>query len=383
MSFLLSSRLDLSLHRILGESPVILPTAVFADAKELVDRFGSPVDANATVLKDYVSIGLESEGRRERLGVMDSFKLEKDFLRGVRIYNGTDDIFVPDIDTYRTIKDLNRWPDGYSMFYLPNSLPYGDRSAWNERNIIPNMYLWRFAQRADLQNYTAKVRAFVDQAAVQGVEDLIHLTDEDAAFVSRIRSRDDAKPDTFFSREFLNGRAVEAMLFAGRNDWPQDFLTVYCHNGRCGANWSLTISPREPFLQIAVLENTSSQTAFPLSAVRLEEADTDNLLRPSDVNMRWAPTSQPFPPDTCCPARNLSFRCASTSDATGMKWNGSPIVTSLRSARRCMHSCTASRTQCRLKMGRAGLSSRKIRPRSCDPSSRKSRPPTHMDTSLG
>ena len=60
MSFLLSSRLDLSLHRILGESPVILPTAVFADAKELVDRFGSPVDANATVLKDYVSIGLES-----------------------------------------------------------------------------------------------------------------------------------------------------------------------------------------------------------------------------------------------------------------------------------------------------------------------------------
>ena len=191
------------------------------------------------------------------------------------------------------------------MFYLPNSLPYGDRSAWNERNIIPNMYLWRFAQRADLQNYTAKVRAFVDQAAVQGVEDLIHLTDEDAAFVSRIRSRDDAKPDTFFSREFLNGRAVEAMLFAGRNDWPQDFLTVYCHNGRCGANWSLTISPREPFLQIAVLENTSSQTAFPLSAVRLEEADTDNLLRPSDVNMRWAPTSQPFPPGHLLPGEKL------------------------------------------------------------------------------
>ncbi len=278
---------------------------MFADAKELVDRFGSPVDANATVLKDYVSIGVESKGRREELGIMDTFKLQKDFLRGVRIYNGTDDIFVPDIDAYRTIKDLNRWPDGYAMFYLPNSLPYGDRSAWNERNIIPNMYLWRFAQREDLQNYTAKVRAFVDQAAAQGVDDLIHVTDEDAAFVSKIRSGNDAKPDTYFSRQYLNSRAVEAMLFAGRNDWPQDFLTVYCQNELCGADWSLTIRPREPFLQIAVLENTSSQTAFPLSAVRVEEADTDNLLRPSDANMRWTPTSQPFPPGHLLPGEKL------------------------------------------------------------------------------
>jgi hypothetical protein len=64
MSFLLSSRVESSLHKILGESPIILPTAALADAKELVDRFGSRVDANPTFLKDVLSIGIESEGRK-------------------------------------------------------------------------------------------------------------------------------------------------------------------------------------------------------------------------------------------------------------------------------------------------------------------------------
>ena len=135
MSFLLSSCVESSLHKILGESPIILPTAALADAKRLVNRFGSRVDSNPTFLKDVLSIGIESEGRKDHLKTMDSVKLPKAFLRGVTIYNGTDDIFVPDIDAYRTIKDPNRWPSGYSMFYCP----WSDASTWDERQIIESM----------------------------------------------------------------------------------------------------------------------------------------------------------------------------------------------------------------------------------------------------
>jgi pimeloyl-ACP methyl ester carboxylesterase len=295
MSFLLSSRVESSLHKILGESPIVLPTAALRDAKELVERFGSRADVNSTFLKDSLLISVGSSDPKR----VYSADLPKAFLRGVRIYDGTDKLFVPDIDAYRTIKDPNRWPDGYAMFYVP----YGD-SSWDEQSIIPNMFLWRFARREDLQNYTAKVRAFVDQAAAQRVDDLIHVSDKDAAFVSRTKSGDDVEPDTYFARQYLNNRAVEAMLFAGRNDWPQDFLTIYGTKQICGGDWMLTISPREPFLQIAVLENTSAQAAFPLSAVRVEEADNTRL-RPSDANVRWASTSRPFPPGVLLPGEKL------------------------------------------------------------------------------
>jgi hypothetical protein len=232
---------------------------------------------------------------------MDSVKLPKAFLRGVTIYNGTDDIFVTDIEAYRTVKDPNRWPSGYSMFYCP----WSDASTWDERQIIESMCLWRFARREDLQNYTAKIRALVDQVTPRHLTAVTYDVEKYAAFVSRTGSGDDdAKPETYFSRRWLSHKAVEAMLFAGRNFWPQDFLAIYGQQQICGDGWTLTIMPREPFLQIAVLENTSKQEPLPLSTIRVQETHDDGL-RPPDRVVRWAPSSQPFPPGILLPGERL------------------------------------------------------------------------------
>src|SRR5262245_40621632 len=301
MSLLLSSRVESSLHKILGEAPIILPTAALADAKELVARFGSRADSNPTFLKDYLSIEIESEGRRDHLKSMDSTKLPKALVRGVNIYNGTDETFLPDIEAYQTIKDPNRWPNGYSIFYYPK----GDPSTWDELQIVNSMCLWRFARREDLQNYTTKIRALVDAVNAQQLTTSSEVENY-AESVSEIGSGDrNVQRETYFSHHWLNNKAVEAMLFAGRNYWPQDFLVIYGRQD-CVDGWepNFTIMPREPFLQIAVLENTSTQTPLSLTAIRLQEAHGDGLRLP-DTIPHGAPSSQPFPPGILLPGEKL------------------------------------------------------------------------------
>ena len=302
-SFLIGRRIDPSLRKLLGEAPITLPTAALADAKDLVDRFGSRVDANPTLLGGTLSISVQSEQKSAKLKNAAADKIPRSFTKGLKIYDALDEISIPDVDAYQALLSPDRWPGGYAAFFCPKAT----ESSWTESSIANALFLWRFAKREDLETFSDKVHAIMTMARSKRIARPLAENLRYGGFISEQDKEKDAskEPVSVAPTTKIVNKEVEAMLYVTRESWPDDFLLILGSNKEgCGAFPSFAASPREFFLQIAVLENTSTTTPIPLSAVRVQEAGGSGLRAP-EADTAWREASLPFPPGILRPGEKL------------------------------------------------------------------------------
>jgi len=301
-SFLIGRRIDSSLQRILGQTPITLPTAALADATDLVNRFGSAVDDNSSVWGGTVSVSVQAGQTSAQLKKQKAEKFPKSLTRGLKVYDALDGISIPDVEAYQALVNPDRWPARYAALFCPK----GKESSWNEDSIRDSLVLWRFARREDLADYAGKVRAVMTMVRAGGLKPVPADAITYGEFVSELGKEKGAveEPQDIAHAEVVN-KEVEAMLYVTREAWPDDFLLIMGsdHEG-CGAFFSFETVPREFFLQVAVLENTSTTTPIPLSAIRVQEA-AGTALRAADADGDWKERALAFPPGILKPGEKL------------------------------------------------------------------------------
>jgi hypothetical protein len=301
-SFLIGRRIDPSLQRLLGQTPITLPTAALADATDLVNRFGSAVDDNPSLLGGTLSVSVQAGQKSARLKKQAAEKIPKSFTRGLKIYDALDAISIPDVEAYQALASPDRWPARYAALFCAK----GKESSWNEDSIRDSLVLWRFAKREDIADYAGKVRAIMTMFRAGGLKPVPADAIRYGEFVSELGREKGAveEPQDIARAEVVN-KDVEAMLYVTRDAWPDDFLLIMGtdHEG-CGAFFSFDAVPREFFLQVAVLENTSTTTPIPLSAIRVQQAG-NTALRTPEADGEWKEDALAFPPGILRPGERL------------------------------------------------------------------------------
>lgn len=272
-SLLLASKMEASLRTILGEKPFILPNDVYRNAKDLLDRFGTKVDAKTTAFGDYTEITIRTGAKTTDWATIRNDPLQQQVMRGLKVYDAKARFSIPDLPAYQAFVTPSGWPNSYSVMYCPHK-PAVD---WNAENVIFDTYLWRFAIPSDLKNYRANL-ASVGAWARRQNNPIIYDPEE----------------------SIYRGKAIDAMLYITRFGWPRDFLIVYGNVNECGGALDFYTYPREPYLQIAVIENISMRSPIPLSELKVSQSKQSKL-RYYEDDTDWSDLTLPFPPNAIQP----------------------------------------------------------------------------------
>jgi hypothetical protein len=272
-SLLIAGKVSGNLAKSVGGNPHVLETKVYAELVQLVNRFGSSLpDYRATTLGAAVS-----NGQNAILTQQPMPDVTRSLGGHVKIYTAQEDVLFPDVNAYLAIQNSNGFPSDYSMFYMGGVS--ADESA---SDLLSRVVLWRAVTDKDLTNYASNVAKLENM--VVGKKTLPVAA---GAFPINASQAPAAR---------VANRTVAAMQYFARASWPSDFLFVTATGDSCAPDTGglLKLSPRELFVQVAVIDNVEGKGVMQISAVHGSEIVSD-ALRLSTDDKTWSPFSMSFP----------------------------------------------------------------------------------------
>ena len=279
-------------RRVLGDKLIVVPNDVYSGAAALVESYGIfqrfPDEAEGTV-----TIGDER-------GTKDVASLSAEDLASlgaIKVYDGEETIFMPDIDTLETYRTTDRFPADMKFTYqFLSDISFvafepGDTEKYRHIEAFANTILWRYLRKEELDNYAQRMAAlsglFKDRAIDHFFVELPPLPEDETVDIGSgpiqdYRQRTLAKQ----IRIAVESRSVAAAREVTREGWPEDFLVLYAapnvHGGTI-VNWSTYVPPRQMFVLIGVVEFLGGPgETVRLGALSQEISGETRLRKPGD-----------------------------------------------------------------------------------------------------
>jgi len=184
-------------------------------------------------------------------------------LKKLRIYDGEEDIIWPDVPSLEAVIKTKDWPGNYHLTYCdPGSLNQPQTSLDFQNAAISSVLLFAPASAQLLSEYWNSMAEFETliskkKFSFDEVANLSATYDERAYRVTIDEEN--------YKSELLKNRSIDAMLYFGEKNWPDDFLFIFGNatsgdeedrgNGCVPSyKFGFYVLPRRLFTLVAVIE---------------------------------------------------------------------------------------------------------------------------------
>jgi hypothetical protein len=303
LSFLLSGQNYGAIRDLVGPRPIVVQNDVFKEAKYLVDKFGTQIDSSSFYADTFsVSVGTRTLSDN----TLTFEDLGQNLLSHLKIYDGNDPIYFPDLPATATVNETLEWPENYHIYIKKDEseeeteyqLPsYSGDSPIDADELYSKLVLWRNVKRSELENYQDLLLQTRDEIKRAGnglpwipseIQGYIVPSDADVERISNARDSDvPVEYDQRYAElqiekipNLASNKALRAMLYVSREGWPEDFLQslgFFEGHGNVGS-WGALAPPREMFVLVALIENMGGAGAtYQLKGFNLQHSSETQL----------------------------------------------------------------------------------------------------------
>lgn len=277
LSFLFSGHTYGAIRDLVGDRPIIVQNDVFTAAKDLLTKFGTSIDKSSFYAETFsVSVG----DRSSPSGSDQSFEgMGSSLLSSIKVYDGNDSIYFPDLTANAVVNESDGWPSNYSLYVVSDDAAAETLTAYSgvspvvADELYNQIVLWRNVERSELENYSTLLQRTREEVERSGgglyipsdVESYVALTEAELEQLTRTESAESAESFSLqHSRlqieklpSVAKNKSLRAMLYVTREGWPADFLQslgFFEGHGDVGS-WSTLAPPRKMFVLVALIEN--------------------------------------------------------------------------------------------------------------------------------
>lgn len=304
-SFLMSGHNYGAIRELVGARPIIVKNDVFTAAEDLVNKFGSRIDKSSFYAERFKVEVNRDNPYQDNYTYFD--KLDPSLLSGVRIYDGNDPIYMPDLESARHISTDLEWPNKYKKYLTSprmgddDKLPvYTGASPITADELYGRLILWRHVNRSELQNYQnlllqTRSEIIKSGSSLPHLPYVAHMYVDPSDYELEQPSESNEEYEENLTQHQIQkipnlakNKALSSMLYITREGWPEDFLQAIGYfdgHGEIGS-WTVLAPPRKMFILIALIENMGGAGAtYTLKGFNIQHSG-ETKLRSAPENMK-------------------------------------------------------------------------------------------------